>query len=336
LALDKYQTQRGCDDAAALERTLLRAERGEMDHVTGYCKHWIENGHPDTAFIFEALAHGYLHSYRLGELRLCLERWRQEQPGNAQTYFVEGELHDCEATSADAIRAYEHALQLDPEHDEALLKLTATLLLERRAFVEALPHLEYLRPRYPDNLEVQVRLATCRAVLGDPQEAVQLLDRIVEQHPHFALALAERGKIAVATGDYAAAETWLREAVKRSPADHSARYALVQCLQRAGKEPEALNEQQQIKKLETDLKTLSDIATQRMSQAPNDPALHYELGAILLRNGFVDQGLHWLNSAVNLQPNHAPAHQELAAYYQRVGNSEQADRHRRLAEKVTR
>jgi tetratricopeptide (TPR) repeat protein len=331
LALEQYQAQRGCDDAAALERTLLRAERGEMDQVTGVCKLWIEQGHPDTSFIFEALAHGYLHAYRLGEVRLCLERWRKDQPTNPQSYFIEGELHDCEGAATDAIRAYEHALQLDPEHDEARLKLTATLLLERRAFVDALPHLEYLRPRYPANLEVRVRLATCRAVLGDPQEGVQMLDEVLRQHPHYPLALAERGKIAVANGEYAAAELWLREAVKLNPGDHSARYALVQCLERAGKESDAQEEQRQIKKLEADLRKLSHIATHQMSQNPNDPALHYELGSILLRNGFEEPGLHWLNSAIKLEPGFAPAHQELADFYKRIGNAAQADHHRRLA-----
>jgi tetratricopeptide (TPR) repeat protein len=329
-ALEKYQARRGCDEAAALERVLLRAESGELDQVAGFCKHWIEQGHPDTPFIFEASVRGYLQAYRLVDARLCLQRWRREQPDNPQTYYLEGQIHDCESVAASAIECYQKVLEADPEHDEARLKLTSALL-ERRAFAEAVTHLEYLRQHQPDEPLVPVRLAACRAFLGEPDEAVRLLEEVLSRNPHFAPALAERSKIAMDRGEYEAAEAWLREAVALSPGDHPSRYLLVRCLRGGSKEAEAQQEEQRLKRLEIDLRRVDEIANVRMSQAPYDPALHCELGVIFLRNGFVEQGLHWLHSALQQDAGYTPAHQALAEYYQRVGDSEQADQHRRRA-----
>lgn len=330
IALNKYEVQRGCDDAAELEHALLRAERGEVDRVAGFCNHWIEQGHPDAPFIFEALVRGYLHSYRLPEAQRWLQRWRQTQPDSPQTYFVEGEIHDCEVLAFQAVSCYEHVLQLDPQHDEARLKLTAALL-EQRAFADAMPHLEYLRQHQPDNLLVPVRLAACLAYLGQADEAIRLLEDVLSLQPDFAPALAERGKIALDGEQYADAEHWLRQAVERSPSDQPARYNLVQCLRRMGKETDAHEQEQQLHRLEADLKRISKIAARDMAQAPHNAALQCELGVLLLRNGFVEQGLQWLNRAAQQDARYTPAHEALADWYQRIGHTELAEHHRHLA-----
>ena len=232
--------------------------------------------------------------------------------------------------ASEAALRYQQAIHIDPQHEEARLKLTAALM-EQRAFVEALPHLEYLQQCQPDNLQVLVRLATCYAFLDQSQEAVRLLEDVLARKPDFAPALAERGKIALDHGEYIAAENWLREAVTRNPSDQSARYNLVQCLRRLSKDAEAQQQQQQLDQLETDLKRLYKITTQEMSQMPHNAALHCELGVLLLRNGFTESGLQWLNSAVQLDAQCTLAHRALADYYQQIGYSEIAEQHRRLA-----
>ncbi len=332
IALKKYEAQRGSDDAAARERILLRAQRGDVEQTAGWCKHWIEQSHPDVPFLFEAMIRGYLHAYRLTDARRVLQRWRQVQPENPQTFFVEGEIHDCELLASEAVKCYERALQIDPQHEEARLKLTGALL-EQRAFAEALPHLENLRQHQPDNLLVQVRLAACQASLGEAEEAVYLLEDVLARKPDFPPALAERGKMALEREEYNAAADCLQKAIAHQPSDQSARYSLVRCLRRLGKEAEAQEQERQLRRLESDLKRLGKIVRRDMSQTPHNAALHCELGVLLLRNGFIAEGLQWLNSAVQLDARYMPAHQALADYYQRAGYSELAEQHRRLGAK---
>jgi tetratricopeptide (TPR) repeat protein len=329
-ALEKYQAGRGYDEAATLERILLRAENGELDEVAGFCRNWIEQGHPDAPFIYEASVRGYLQAYRLSDARLCLQRWRGEEPDNPQTHYLEGQIHDCAGVSWMAVECYRKVVQADPEHDEARLKLTAALL-ERREIPEAIMHLEYLRQHNCDDPLVKVRLARCRDFLGEQDEAVRLLDEVLNQQPQFAPALLERGRIALSRGDYKTAEDWLQEAVARNPGEHEARYLLVQCLRRSDKEKEARQQEHKLKLLEIDLRRLAEITNESMSQAPEDPSLHGELGAILLRNGFVEQGLHWLHNALQRDAHCSQAHEALAEYYQQMGDVERAEHHRLLA-----
>jgi predicted Zn-dependent protease len=320
--LEKYQQARGCDDAATFEQLLLAAERGGDDHVAGVCRHYIEQGHPQTILILEALTRGYLRQYRLGEARGCLDRWLQSQPDCAQVFCMEGELHlDYEHARSAALDSYRRALQLDPEHEEAHLGM-AIALLDSKAFAEAVGHLEYLRKHQPDNPRVQVDLAQCRDAQGRRDEAVHLLEGVLAQRPQYARAQALRGQIALEAGDYAAAETWLRQAVLNDPGDPRTRHNLVQCLRQAGKTEEAQQQEERLAQRQEDLKRVHEIATVEMGQRPHDPALHYTLGKLLLRAGRTGEGLRWLHSALRQDPQYAPARKALEEYQRQQGTKQ--------------
>jgi hypothetical protein len=68
-----------------------------------------------------------------------------------------------------------------------------------------------------------------------------------------------------------------------------------------------------------------------MAQKPHDPALHAELGALLIEMGHAKVGENWLHSALRLEPACRPAHAALADLYQARGDSVRAAFHRRQA-----
>src|SRR5204863_9144545 len=80
--LEKYQQARGLDEPGSFERLLLSAERNLEHHVVARCHHLVQEDHPDTPLILEALARGYLRQYRLNEDRLCLEAWVKRRSGD--------------------------------------------------------------------------------------------------------------------------------------------------------------------------------------------------------------------------------------------------------------
>jgi Tfp pilus assembly protein PilF len=41
------------------------------------------------------------------------------------------------------------------------------------------------------------------------------------------------------------------------------------------------------------------------------------------------QALHWLNQALQLDPDHQPTHRALAEYFEKAGDAEEAAAHRR-------
>ncbi len=332
--LDRYRAVRGEDDDLLLERVLLRAESGDVDQVSGLCRALVEQDHPATPLILEALAHSYMRLYRLGEAAACLKLWQDRQPDNFQAFFMEGLLHEQGGHAQAALESLSRAVRLDPEYEEARQHM-AWFLVQQRRGEEALPHLEYLCQRQPDNLVIRVHLAQCRLQLGHEAEAVRILDAVLARQPDLPLALSERGKLAWQAGQVTEAETWLRQAAALQPGDYQTHYLFSQCLSQSGKMAEYKEELARVKQLEQDMRRLDQIVNGAMQQAPHNPALHYEAGMIALRGGAPADALRWWRNAIKEDPKYAPAHLALAYYYHQAGDNARATHHRQLARQAT-
>jgi tetratricopeptide (TPR) repeat protein len=102
---------------------------------------------------------------------------------------------------------------------------------------------------------------------------------------------------------------------------------LSQCLTNLGRTQEADALQQRLKQIEDDLTHLRDIVNTRMAQSPRDVSLHHEAGMIALRAGSYKEALRWFDSALQIEPNHAPTHRALAEFYQKTGQIGEAQKH---------
>jgi predicted Zn-dependent protease len=336
--LDRYERLRGADDDLVFERLLLRLDRGEGDHdeaLQRLCRARIDAGGPDAPRIYEAVIRHYLRVYRLLDAEQWVNRWLAESPDNVRALLFQASLLETRLQSSEACAVFRRVLDLDPENDEARLRLCTRLLSLAQAD-EALPHLLYLRREQPDDPVVGVRLAQCLAILDRSPEAERLLDEVIAAHPRHAPALAERGRMAVRQRQEQEAEPWLRRAVELEPSDYESRHQLHLCLVKNGKLDEAREQLQVLKRVEADLRRLQDIMSRDMQRSPHDPELHYELGQIALRAGAYRDALRWFQSALREDANHAPSHRALANYYHRMGNTAQATRHRNLAQQGSR
>jgi tetratricopeptide (TPR) repeat protein len=324
--LEKYRDVRGLDATGSFEELLLSAERN-VEQVAAVCRHHVEQGHPESPLILEALSRGYLRQYRLQEANFCLDLWLKSQPDNTRALCLKGQFHlDYEKSPDRAVESYRRAVQLDPEHEEARLGL-AIVFLETKSFGKAAEQLEYLCRCQPNNLRVRVGLAQCRHALGESDEALRLVEAVLAQQPDYAPALTVRGEIAIAAGQYLEGETWLRRAVQLAPSDHQARYHLILSLHHNGHSDEAKLHEQALKQFEDDAKRFNRIVTQEMIGKPQDPDLFAELGQLLLRSGHREEGLRWLQNALRLDPQNALARKTLTEYHK---NAETQD------DKVTR
>ncbi len=328
---ERYLACVGEDDDLTLEGLLLRAELGELDEVRLALEKLVDQGHPATGLILEAQARGYLRQFRLVDAMERLRRWQQRDPDNAQIAYLRGQVFDRSVNLHEAIASYRRALKADPEHDDAR-RMLAGHLLDLAQGREALPHLTYLVRRYPDDLPLRVLLARCRSQLGQASRAEALLDEVLARDPENGPALAERGNLALQRGDNERAETCLRKAAARDPTNYQAHYQLYQALKRLGKADQARALDKRLDMMRADIQRIQDIVRGQMQARPHDPALHYELGMIYLRAGAAGEGLRWLHSALGQDPNYAPAHRALAAFYQQTGSPGRAAHHRQRAQ----
>jgi tetratricopeptide (TPR) repeat protein len=318
------------DESLVLERALLQAQRGEPDPVLKYCQSLVEKHDPATPLVLEALARGYLRGDQLPQAEFAVTVWRERQPDSPQAFILAGMVREQRGAAEAAVEHYRRALALDPDCDEARLRL-AHSLLETSQPAEAADLLEDLRRWQPHNPVLLVDLARCRHHLGRPDEAAALLDDVLAHWERFPPALTARGRVALQTGDVAGAERWLRQAAARAPMDYETQYLLYHALVLAGKEAEAREALEQADVLHADNSRLRDIAVVQLLHRPHDAGLLCEAGVILLRHGEPEGALRWLNRALKEDPGHRPTHAALADYYERTGDHARAVQHRERA-----
>ncbi len=318
-------------DASVLEWGMLRAENGDLDGVEEFLRTQAVR-HPSQAGpALEALAAGYLRMYRFFDAMRSLEQCLERDPENLRALYLRGRAWERVHAYPKAAADYEQVVARDPENDDARLRL-ANCRLENGEAKESVSHLEHLRRRRPDNPDVLVRLAFAWNAVGKSRESLELIDEVLAQHPSLPAALSARGQLAFQAERPAEAERWLRKAIAARPFDRAAHYVLQQCLERQGKTAEAEVQRQELRRIEDNINRLIAIANRLMPKTPQDPALHHELGTILLRMGEEELGHRWFHSALKQDPRYQPAHLALAEYYEQKRNPQRAAFHRQQAQ----
>jgi Tfp pilus assembly protein PilF len=306
----------------------LQAQSGDIHDVEGVLWDHVQKGGPETPLILEALARGYLRMFRLGTALRCLRMLLERQPDNVEALVMRGWIHEGGSEADEAGKNYRRALELNPERDDVRLSLARILVHDNPE--EARSLFEQVHARQPDNPEVLVGLGGAYRALGENDKARPLFEAVLARDPENSRALAGLGALAIAAGRTTEGEALLHKALDADPGNAEAHYQLYLCLTgQPGREAEAAAQRDTHKRVEADRLRLARIVSQEMTRKPNDPNLHYETGAIYLRNGKPDVGLRWLYSALKLDPTHQPSHQALYDYYRRTGQADRAEEHRR-------
>jgi len=233
---------------------------------------------------------------------------------------------------AEAINYLDKALALRPDADTVRLSM-AEIQVAIGRFAEAQKHFELLRGRQPDNRSVLFGLARCLGGSGRKEQAIQLLDRLLAKYPNDWKALSERGWLSEMDRP-SEAEGYLRRAEALAPPDLPLLVRLADCLRLLGKDVEAQAYREKADRLKADFQRAADLGDLIREKSPNDPALRHELACILLRLDKLQDALHWFQTALEKDPTYRPTHQSLVAFYDQVGNFEQAAHHRRILQRL--
>jgi len=307
-----------------LEFLLMRVQGGEEDDVAPDLLAYVDQKHPDSALILETLARAYLLKLRYGPALGALNRWIKEAPDAAQPYQLRGWVMERLDSSDAAFKDYQRAVELDPDHIGPRLQLTE-LYLDRANTTEALPHLNILRKQAPDLPAVQQLLGRCLFLQGHGDQARPLLEAAVQKMPDDPPLLLTRAKLDLQDGRAAQAEEWARRALKADPTDAEARYTLVSILRYQGREDEATAALEQYTKDAASLRLAEKALKEETSHPTDDPAVYAQIGSLFLRGGQDQIGEYYLQKALELDPNHQPALQALADFYEGKGDRETAD-----------
>jgi tetratricopeptide (TPR) repeat protein len=319
----------GPSDELAFEWALLQATGGNVREVEPYLQHEADARPAESWLVWEALAEGYLRTYRILDAMSVLEHWLAGDKDNVRALELRGRTFITGKGVKRGSEDLRRVLELDPDRDDTRLRLTRALL-DLGAYSEAVPHLERLRSRRPDDLEVPVRLARCLNMLNRREEARQTLEEVLAKDADNGLALRTLGQFAMSEGQPVAAEPYLRKAAAAMPNDYQANWLLYESLRQQGK-PEAAAQLKLAEQARDRSERLGELQSRRLAEQPLDPALHVELATLLLRSGQTELALSWLNSALALDSKFKPAHAALVELYTKRGQPDLAEEHRRLA-----
>lgn len=315
--LRDYKRLGGVPELLLEERYLLRAQQGDLKEIEGELWAWVEHDHPDKALILEALAKGYVLTYRLQAAAQTLDRLLgiEESP---QTLALRGWLAFRYLKYDRAVELYRKVLELDPENEDAQLRLASILRISAKP-QEALTHFEHLWERRPGDREVAFGLAETYLALGRP-EARPIIDEWLAEEPDNAFAMLLRAKVEWKDRHAANAEAWVRKSLAKRCWDREANQLLIQCLGQRGAKEELKEAQARLDNLEVEFGRLEDV-TRLIVASREDPKLRWEAGALLICTGQPRGGVRWLRTALALDPQHQPTRQLLADYDVQGGSS---------------
>ena len=200
---------------------LVIAQNGDIAETDARLKTIMIRGVSDEVAeeIYEALAIGYLKTYRLKEAWECLSSWSSWQP---QAIFPKIWRADiCHRINNRAGEESEHRaiLAIDPKHCETRRRL-ADLLKDSNRVEEARKEYEHCLQTSTATPDVLIGLAECHRRLAQTSSAVSLLkqalDRDLSAVQH-ASVLCELGQIAADEGRFHEAITNLDKATRLAP-----------------------------------------------------------------------------------------------------------------------
>lgn len=331
LHLHKAQILEWPKEDLEFEHRLMQAQSGELQTVEQRLLADLSKASPlEQLNIFEALAKGYLKIDRLTDVLALTREWIERYPNQWQPRFFRGRVFQLGHSPDRAIAEFRRLLELNPDHVYAHFELAGALLLNSE-LPEALEHFQLFLRHYPDDPAALAGLANCQFSLGEFAAAQATLNQLFAKHPEHAAGFFLQAKLELALNKPQEALRWLRRGEALAPYEMDILYNLVLVYQRLGKDEEAKRAEQKLHEARRRFDRLDAIKKQILTESGSASRRH-EAGAIALSLGRDEEALHWLHSALHLDPNHRATHQLLADYYAKRGDGMRAANHRRKAQ----
>jgi tetratricopeptide (TPR) repeat protein len=327
LAISEQLGAAGAD--TALESVLLGTQQGDLAGLDGALRQRALVDSPEAIFILEALAQGYLRTYRLEGALTCIKTLLERRPDHYLALLWHAQMMEYIHRDEEAVAEYQRILEVKPDERFARLSL-ADILLKTDRPREAFGHFEYLTSRWPDDPAVRLGMACCRRGLGQHDEARPLLAALLKEHPNEARVLYELGMLALAENSLHEAEDLMRRAHARSPANAPMMYGLYTCLERLKKTTEAAALREKMAQNDRDSSRLVEL-TKTVVETRRAPAARAEAGTLCLRLGMPDQAFSFLTTALQEDSINIEALEGLALYYAQTGEAARAAAYRQRA-----
>jgi arylsulfatase A-like enzyme/tetratricopeptide (TPR) repeat protein len=229
---------------------------------------------------------------RIEEAIAELQRNVEQSRWHLASQVFLGEALEHSGQSDAAMELYKQVLSLKPDHTDALIHLGA-MLSAREEYERAIPYFDEALRVDPSSSAARFNVALSLARLGNLRESIQHLEKLLDDDPYFPGALTALGNARLAMGDRTAAIAAFRREAKQNSKSVEARMNLA------------------VLTADSDAKQAQELLNEALRIAPNNPNVHFNLGAFCLMRGHPAAAIGHLEETLRLQPNHPRAASEL-------------------------
>lgn len=295
-----------------LEQKLLTVQSGQ---IRGFDKEFssliVEAGEygPD---VFEAYVLGLFANLRSNEAFGLIEVWAKSSPKDSMPRFLEAYLFHSIGRLPDAVKSYQRGLELAP-HMTSMRARLAQVLFETGDYQAARQELMRCEKDGYKPVEVLALSAQCSFAENENERALDEVKLAIEIDPSHLNARRLRGQIYLASNDFQSALSDLEYVYQRSPDDLIALEALARTLQSMGRTAEAKRHFDFVSSANKEQAEIGRLIRKVLSE-PQNAELRFEIGSRLIRFGNRGDGVKWLRTVLEIDPNHQAANAMLAGY----------------------
>lgn len=319
---------------------LALIQRGKLDDLTSVLSVVSSNGASDEFAYeaYEAMAKGYLFSYRFADAMQCLGFWIEWCPGAIEPRMMRAAIWEQSQNWERAIVEYREILAIDEDQLDARLAMAGHMLLQLNQANEAIVEFEHGRKLEPENPKVILGIAACLRQLGHTEAAETHLKILLKRDldpEHRKNAQLELGQILLDSRKLDEAVPLLEAAAAADPRDAATQYSLGSVYAACGRHDEAQACLRKSRTLQQQFSRMTDVTRELVSH-PERADLRCEAGQIMMDQGLWDEGAAWMSTVLIYDPRHQKAHAALARYYETAKlDPAMAEHHRSQLHPVT-
>jgi len=230
----------------------------------------------------------------------------KKSPNKARPHNHLGKALKDQGKVKEAEKHYTKALQIDPEHPQALYNL-GNVLYQRGRFKEAGRYFaEALRIK-PDYANAHNNLGNALLAQGQLEEAFEYFTKALRINPNLSESLYNMGKVKMDQGEHKEATKYYIQALRINPDFVGAHYDLGNSFLEQGKFNDAIRHYNKVLEI-----------------MPDSAYVYNNLGVVSQRQGKYKLAINYYTNALRINPNITGSHYSLGVILMNQGNLKQA------------
>lgn len=252
------------------------------------------------------LAIQHYHSGQLQQAEVCCQQVLQEQPKNAEAWYLLGTIATQQGQGETAIKQIERAIELKPDSAEAYFSL-GNLYRQQGDLLQAIAAYQHLLQLKPDYVIAYSNLGVFYIEHGQPQEAIKCFEQAIDLNPDHVDAYYNLGTLYREKGQLDEAIKCFQRGIELQPNFSENYYSLGFIYATQCQFAEALQAFQKTLQLQ-----------------PNHVSALYNLGCVYKELNQLPEAIAYFKQVIQLNPAYAQAYNNLGCLYQQQWQFDEA------------